>query len=63
MHYSESGFSKAAHAEHFAADVRLTFNNAMLYNSPDSDIYHIANDLLQTFETRYALVMAEFEAQ
>jgi len=34
----------------FCIDVRLVFQNAMDYNSPESDISHSANSLLQTFE-------------
>lgn len=37
----------------FAADVRLTFNNAMLYNQPGNDVHIMADTLRKFFETRW----------
>uniref|UniRef100_K3X9X7 histone acetyltransferase n=1 Tax=Globisporangium ultimum (strain ATCC 200006 / CBS 805.95 / DAOM BR144) TaxID=431595 RepID=K3X9X7_GLOUD len=33
----------------FAADVRLTFNNAKTYNSEEQDVYNLAKDMLADF--------------
>ncbi|XP_071692982.1 transcription factor GTE7-like [Rutidosis leptorrhynchoides] len=37
----------------FAADVRLTFNNAMVYNGIGSDVYVMAQQLLSMFENLF----------
>jgi superfamily II DNA or RNA helicase len=34
----------------FAADVRLVFTNCKTFNSDESDIWHLADELLKTFE-------------
>lgn len=39
--------------EEFAADVRLTFSNAMLYNPPDNSVHKMAVELKNIFETRW----------
>eukprot|EP01121_Diplochlamys_sp_Union-15-3_P019662 TRINITY_DN7471_c0_g1_i1.p1 TRINITY_DN7471_c0_g1~~TRINITY_DN7471_c0_g1_i1.p1 ORF type:complete len:658 (-),score=111.30 TRINITY_DN7471_c0_g1_i1:52-2025(-) len=39
--------------EDFSADVRLIFQNAMLYNQVDSEIWRTAERLKQHFESRY----------
>ncbi|KAL6843128.1 hypothetical protein ACP4OV_026841 [Aristida adscensionis] len=39
--------------EDFAADVRLTFNNALRYNPPDHQVHKFAATLLSTFEGLY----------
>jgi hypothetical protein len=41
---------------HFAADVRLTFHNCMRYNDPGSELFVLASDMLQIFETMFAEV-------
>ncbi|OQS05177.1 histone acetyltransferase [Thraustotheca clavata] len=41
-------------ADHVAQDVRLVFNNAMLFNPPDHIIHEVANMLLKEFEREYA---------
>uniref|UniRef100_A0A803QHR8 Uncharacterized protein n=1 Tax=Cannabis sativa TaxID=3483 RepID=A0A803QHR8_CANSA len=38
----------------FADDVRLTFNNAMLYNPKGQDVHSMAEQLLKIFEDRWA---------
>lgn len=40
-------------AEEFAADVRLTFSNAMLYNPPTNEVHKMAVELNMVFETRW----------
>ncbi|XP_058201089.1 transcription factor GTE11-like isoform X3 [Rhododendron vialii] len=42
-----------SNVEEFAADVWLTFSNAMVYNPPYSDVYHMAEQLNSTFNTRW----------
>ncbi|WJX33182.1 hypothetical protein P8452_21418 [Trifolium repens] len=37
----------------FAADVRLTFSNAMTYNPPGNDVHGIAATLMKAFETKW----------
>lgn len=37
----------------FAADVRLTFTNAMTYNPPDNDVHFMAKTLSKFFEVRW----------
>ncbi|KAM6573965.1 hypothetical protein CsatA_022292 [Cannabis sativa] len=44
----------------FADDVRLTFNNAMLYNPKGQDVHSMAEQLLKTFEDRWAGIEKEF---
>lgn len=39
--------------DEFAADVRLTFSNAMLYNPPTNDVHSIALTLNRIFETKW----------
>ncbi|XP_075666992.1 transcription factor GTE12-like isoform X1 [Castanea sativa] len=40
-------------AGEFAADVRLTFSNAMLYNPPDNVVHKMAVELERFFESRW----------
>ncbi|XP_039853199.1 transcription factor GTE2-like [Panicum virgatum] len=49
--------------EAFAADVRLTFNNAARYNPPDHHVHRYAGSLLATFEGLYGEAVAWFEQQ
>ncbi|XP_030480233.2 transcription factor GTE3, chloroplastic [Cannabis sativa] len=44
----------------FADDVRLTFNNAMLYNPKGQDVHSMAEQLLKIFEDRWAGIEKEF---
>ena len=39
--------------EEFAADVRLVFDNAQLYNAPDHDVYLMAGKMRDEFELKY----------
>lgn len=49
--------------EEFAADVRLTFNNAIEYNPPDNIVYKIAKQLSHQFEVRWKPVERKFEVE
>mmetsp|Transcript_13464 Transcript_13464/g.27496 ORF Transcript_13464/g.27496 Transcript_13464/m.27496 type:complete len:641 (-) Transcript_13464:1353-3275(-) len=42
--------------ELFAADVRLTFRNAMLYNRVGDHFYELARSLLERFDKKFALL-------
>lgn len=42
--------------EDFAADIRLTFSNAMLYNPPSNGVHIMAKKLSQIFEMRWKLL-------
>ncbi|KAM1533898.1 hypothetical protein ACFX13_007876 [Malus domestica] len=44
----------------FAEDVRLTFNNAMLYNPKEQDAHLMADQLLKLFEVKWTDVEAEY---
>lgn len=48
-----------AHPEHFAAHVRLVFDNAMQFNQEGSPIYNAAEQLLNRFNAQYDALMAE----
>ncbi|XP_057434090.1 transcription factor GTE10-like isoform X2 [Lotus japonicus] len=39
--------------EEFAADVRLTFSNAMTYNPPHNDVHMMAKELNQIFDSKW----------
>lgn len=39
--------------EEFAADVRLTFSNAMLYNPPSNDVHLMAKELSKIFDRKW----------
>lgn len=43
-------------ADEFAADVRLTFSNAMLYNPPSNAVHQMALKLNQIFEMRWKVL-------
>ena len=49
--------------EAFAADVRLTFNNAARYNPPDHHVHRYAGSLLATFEGLYGEAVSWFDHQ
>lgn len=40
----------------FAADVRLTFSNAMTYNPPGNDVHFMAQTLSKSFEQRWKVI-------
>ncbi|CAN6449044.1 unnamed protein product [Victoria cruziana] len=40
----------------FAADVRLTFSNAMTYNPPGNDVHFMADTLIKFFEVRWKAI-------
>ena len=40
-------------ADEFAADVRLTFDNALRYNPPENFVHDVAKELLEIFEARW----------
>lgn len=46
--------------EQMAADVRLTFDNAMLYNPSGSDVHRIAKNAKKDFQERFVRKIAEF---
>jgi hypothetical protein len=45
----------------FAEDVRLTFNNAMTYNPKGQDVHIMAEQLLNLFEDKWAIVEADYD--
>lgn len=44
----------------FAEDVRLVFHNAMTYNPKGQDVHIMAEQLLQIFEERWAVIESEY---
>ncbi|XP_073151845.1 transcription factor GTE12-like [Henckelia pumila] len=50
-------------AEDFAADVRLTFSNAMLYNPPGNCFHSFAKELDGIFNKRWKLIEAKLESE
>ncbi|KAK4440109.1 Transcription factor GTE12 [Sesamum alatum] len=48
-------------AEEFAADVRLTFSNAMLYNPPENRVHSCAKKLDGNFNRRWKLLEAKMQ--
>lgn len=49
--------------EEFAADVRLTFSNAMLYNPPANHVHQMAKKLNQIFEMRWKAVEDKYNGE
>ncbi|XP_004294084.1 PREDICTED: transcription factor GTE4-like isoform 2 [Fragaria vesca subsp. vesca] len=47
-------------AAEFAEDVRLTFNNAMLYNPKEQDVHVMAALLLKLFEEKWAAIEDQY---
>jgi hypothetical protein len=45
----------------FAEDVRLTFHNAMTYNPKGQDVHIMAEQLLNLFEDKWAIVEADYD--
>ncbi|EQC40191.1 hypothetical protein, variant [Saprolegnia diclina VS20] len=50
------------HLAPFAADVRLTFRNAMTYNNEESDVHQLAKDMLGDFNAELSKVEKEVAA-
>lgn len=44
----------------FAEDVRLTFHNAMTYNPKGQDVYLMADQLMQIFQEKWAVIEAYY---
>uniref|UniRef100_A0A5B7AEL2 Putative transcription factor GTE9 isoform X1 n=1 Tax=Davidia involucrata TaxID=16924 RepID=A0A5B7AEL2_DAVIN len=49
--------------EEFAADVRLTFSNAMLYNPPANNVHLMAKQLDNLFNTRWKCLEAKWNRE
>jgi hypothetical protein len=49
--------------EEFAADVRLTFSNAMKYNPPGNDVHAVAKELNGIFESEWESVERKFRGR
>jgi len=47
----------------FAADIRLTFDNAILYNGSESDVAKVAHEMKAVFDKLYNLTIAEIDAE
>jgi len=47
--------------QNFVSDVSLTFDNAMLYNPKNTDVYLLASNLKKEFDKKYRAKIAEFE--
>ncbi|XP_073299160.1 transcription factor GTE12-like isoform X2 [Primulina huaijiensis] len=50
-------------AQDFAADVRLTFSNAMLYNPPGNCFHSFAKELVGIFNKRWKLIEAKLKSE
>ncbi|EEF31529.1 transcription factor GTE9 [Ricinus communis] len=50
-------------SEEFAADVRLTFSNALLYNTPPNYVHNMAEKLKKIFETRWKALEEKWNYQ
>ena len=59
----KSNFGKNLYASpgDFAADVRLTFENAMLYNPKGDEVHKMADELLVRFEELYRPILEKIE--
>ncbi|OAY25041.1 transcription factor GTE12 isoform X3 [Manihot esculenta] len=49
--------------EEFAADVRLTFSNAMLYNPPTNYVHKMAESLNKIFETKWKSLVEKWNCE
>ncbi|GAB2268051.1 hypothetical protein Dimus_003026 [Dionaea muscipula] len=49
--------------DEFGADIRLTFNNALLYNPEGQQVHHYAKDLLAKFEELFDPICKSFEIE
>ncbi|XP_057528519.1 transcription factor GTE4-like [Amaranthus tricolor] len=45
----------------FAEDVRLTFHNALTYNSPGQDVHIMAQELYRMFEARWPAIETDYD--
>ncbi|XP_066339479.1 transcription factor GTE12-like [Miscanthus floridulus] len=52
-----------ASIEEFAADVRLTFSNAMKYNPPENDVHKVAKELNVIFDSEWESVQRKFRGR
>lgn len=61
----KSKLDKSSYASpvEFAADIRLTFNNALLYNPEGHDVHKMAEQLLSLFEKLFADAYKAYEKQ
>jgi E1A/CREB-binding protein len=49
-------------ADEFAKEVRLTFHNAVLYNSEESEVHGLAKEYLSYFEKDYKVIQDMFNS-
>ncbi|KAJ4847671.1 hypothetical protein Tsubulata_038075, partial [Turnera subulata] len=49
--------------EEFAEDVRLTFHNAMRYNPKGQDVHVMAEEMLEIFEKKWAVMKLEYDRE
>ena len=49
--------------QNFVSDVHLTFDNAMLYNPKNSDVYSVALNAKREFDKKYRAKLSDFERQ
>ncbi|KAJ1291034.1 hypothetical protein BS78_02G288400 [Paspalum vaginatum] len=49
-------------ASEFAADVKLTFSNAMKYNPPGNDVHAVAEQLNRIFDSEWRLVVRKWSS-
>lgn len=47
--------------QNYVSDVYLTFDNAMLYNPKNTDVYLLASNLKKEFDKKFRAKLAEFE--
>jgi E1A/CREB-binding protein len=47
--------------QNFVSDVHLTFDNAMLYNPKNTDVYNLASSLKKEFDKKYKAKLSDFE--
>ncbi|CAD6217949.1 unnamed protein product [Miscanthus lutarioriparius] len=50
-------------ASEFAADVRLTFSNAMKYNPPGNDVHAVAEQLNRIFDSEWRSVVRKWSGR
>jgi len=50
---SKLNAGKYANMDKFAADMRLIWSNAQLYNVPNSEIYNLATHMSDLFEKKF----------
>ncbi|WOG82684.1 hypothetical protein DCAR_0101850 [Daucus carota subsp. sativus] len=58
MNFGKNLYSSPAE---FASDVRLTFNNAMLYNPKTDEVHRMAAQLLSEFETKFGPIQDKLD--